>query len=295
MTINIPDSARTAFDGNMQNSTAVELPFPAPPFYILNGNARLEQVGGVHFFGGWACNTDKFQPTIDHWEGRIFPIPGISPAQTILENGTKLDVHAARNLFVAPIGMRQFSTIENAEGRKQRVAPFTKGARPGIQFLCMLGYRDPQKVIQAWAPIMLTASGYQVNHLQDAFSNWNKAIKPLVKKLVPDVDPSAVSNLFWMSIGTFGTERKAITVGIPPRQQTITPVTSYIPENLDEEMLKKLYVGEELAGWMATLSLEAKEWLQVFRNMTPAKPVAETVETQYLDEPPPPPDDDIPF
>ena len=295
MPISVPDSAKTAFDGNMQTNGAVELPFLAPPFYIVNGNARLEQVGGIHFFGGFACNVDKLQSAAESWENRPFPVPGLTATETVLDNGHKLQVHAARGLIVAPIGIRQFLTITSPDGRKQRVAPFTKGARPGIQVLCVLGYKDENKVIQPWAPIMLTASGYQVNHLGDAFSNWNKAIKPLVKKLVPGIEPSSIMNLFWMSVGTFGKERKARTVGAGQQQQTITPVSAYIPESLDEKVLETLYVGEDVAGWMAELSGLSKEWLQVFKNLQASKPV-EQIEHDNIEEPPPPEDEyNVPF
>jgi len=294
MSIQVPDSAKTAFEDNMQTSGAVELPFLAPPFYIVNGNARLEQVGGIHFYGGWACNVDKLQTAAESWNDRLFPIPGLTATETILDSGQKLQVHASRNIFVAPIGIRQFSTITAPDGRKQRVAPFTKGARPGIQVLCVLGYRDPNKAIQPWAPIMLTASGYQVNHVGDAFANWNKAIKPLVRKLVPGVEPSSILNLFWMSIGTFGKDRKTRTVGGGQQQQIITPVTSYIPDTLDEESLSSLYVGEEIAEWMVELSNLSKDWLQVFKNLT--TPKVEQVDSHELDmQEPPPPEDDIPF
>src|SRR5262245_7052581 len=114
----IPDKAKDAFEGNMQTSGAVELPFAVAPFYIVNGNARLEQVGGIHYFGGWAVNVDKLQAAAETWEDRPFPIPGIVETETILESGQKLKVYAARSLFVAPIGMRQFSTLSSPDGRK---------------------------------------------------------------------------------------------------------------------------------------------------------------------------------
>jgi len=295
MSIKISEKVTGAFDGNMQSSSAVELPFACPPFFVSNGDARLEQAGGVHYFGGWACSTEKLQIASESWEDRPFPIPGLTQTDIIVKKNQKLQVLASRNILVAPIGVRQFSTITADDGRKQRVAPFTKGARPGIQVLCILGYKDANKAIQPYMPVMLTASGYQVNHTQDAFANWNKAIKPLIKKLLPNVEPSKISNLFWMSIGTFGTKPNFVSVGKGDQGNTITPISAYIPETLDEKVLETLYVGDDVSEWMADLSALAKDWLQVFRNMTPAKPVTEPEEPHDFDQEPPPPEDDIPF
>jgi hypothetical protein len=294
MTIKVPENAKTAFDGNMQTSSAVELPFSAPAFFIVNGNAQLQQVGGIHYFGGWACGTEKLKEAADSWENVTFPVRGLTPTETIVQSGQKLPVYASRSLLVAPIGIRKFSTIKDPSGQKRRVPPFTKGARPGIQVVCMLGYKDENKNIFPWAPIILTANGYQTNNVQGAFSNWNKAIKPLVQKLIPDQKPASVSNLFWMAIGTFGQDR----IQKPAGEKFITPVSCYIPENLDEKILESLYVGEEIAEYMADLSEKSREWFQVFN--VPAnsqKLVAEPVEEHdnWDMQEPPPPEDDIPF
>jgi len=294
----IPDKARNAFQGNMQTGGAVELPFPAPPFYVVNGNAQLAALNNFQFFGGWACNTERLQFAAENWEGAIFPIPGIQAAETVLDNGQKLSVHAARSLLVAPIGMRQFSSVfDPATNQTRRVAPFTPGARPGIQVLCVLGYKNEQKIIQHWAPIMLTTKGYQVNNVQKAFVNWQKTIKPIVKKIVPDAEPISVCNLFWMSIGTFGTERKQEMVGGGQQRKPITQISAWIPESLDEATLERLYVGDHVAEWMAELSEQAMEWFKVFENMPqPQRHAQAPVENPDFDlDEPPPPEDDIPF
>jgi hypothetical protein len=297
----IPDRARNAFDGSMQTSSAVELPFPAPAFYIVNGNAQLAALNNFQYFGGFACNTEKLKDAADNWQGAPFPVPGLAAAETALDDGKKLSVYAARSLLVAPIGMRQFSsTFDPNTGQTRRVAPFTPGARPGIQVLCLLGYKDEQKTVQSWTPIMLTTKGYQVNNMQKAFASYQKALKPLIKKSIPDTPPSAIVNLFWMSIGTFGPERKQEVVGAGQQRKPITPISAYIPENMDEKTLEYLYVGEETAEWMADLSEQAQDWLKVFQNMEPAanarsqQPVHPDVEPEFdMDEPPP--TDDYPF
>lgn len=290
MTISIPGKAQTAFQGNMQTSAAVELPFPAPAFYVVNGDAKLSALKNFQFYGGWACNVEKVREASEHYSNVPFPIPGYQQVNMLSDDGKAYDVFASRSLIVAPIGMRQFSTIKDESGRKKRIAPFTKGARPGIQVLSMMAYRDDQKQIIPWAPILLTANGYMVNHIQKAFTSWQKAIKPFVSKLVPGAT-NDILNLFWMHIGTFGPERKAEPAG----EKMITPVSAFIPEDLDEKKVENMYVTEPIAEFMADISLQAQEWLKVFSNMQAAQKNQPHEEEIHASDEPPPPDDDIPF
>lgn len=290
--INIPTSAMNAFEGNMRTGSAVELPFSAPPFFIVNGDGKLATLKNFQYYGGFACGASKVKDAAENWKDVPYPIPGLNEYNLHLEDGTQIDVLGGRALMVAPIGIRQFSTKKEANGRKTRVAPFTPGARPGLQALCLLGYRDESKNFHAWAPILITASGYQVNHVQKAFDTYRKAIKPFVKKLVPDATES-VLNLFWMYIGTFG-ERHQESVGNGRGTKQITPIVSYIPEDLDSAKVENMYVGAELAEFMAEKSEEASEWLKVFANMQPPAKPATQPETGFMDEPPLP-EDDIPF
>lgn len=285
MSFKIPEKAKNAFDGNMNTKGTVELPFPAPAFYIVNGNAQLAALQNFQYYGGWACNVDKVKEAADHWDNTIYPIPGLQETQIVMDNNQQLNVMAARSLVVAPIGLRQYSsTFDQATGQTRRVAPYTPGARPGMQVLCVLGYRDQSGAIFHWAPILLTAKGYQVNNLQKAITNWQKAIKPVLKKMVPETPPSSIANLFWMSIGTFGKERKQDLVGTG-QKKPITPISVFIPDVIDETLLGKLYVGEAMAEFMADISDQAKEWLQAFNGLEPvtAKAAPATVE---MNEPP---------
>lgn len=292
MPINIPASARTAFDGNMNDRATVELPFPCPPFFIINGEESLEELKSILYFGGWACTTEKLQAASEHWKDAPFPIPGFVKMNHKVK-GNKIEVLAARSLALSIIGIREYSTIKDETGRETRMAPYTKGARPGIQVLGVLGFRDENKAIRPWAPVMLTAKGYQVNHIKDAIRNYRKAIKPFVKKLVPDATDSML-NLFWMYLGTFG-EFNAVPVGKGSDSQFITPIQTYIPEDLDETKVENMYVGEGMALFMSDLSSQAQDWLSVFTKLAANQKASVPVnDPEYIDEPPPP-EDEISF
>jgi len=293
MPITVPDTAKGAFDGNMQSSAKIELPFNTPPFWIVNGKPAMKSIGGVGYFGGWACEGKKLEAARESWENIPVPPPNLTSDEIALDNGDLLQCYTARAAYFATIGVRMFSTV-SVNGETRRVAPFTPGARPAIQVLALMGYKDENKVIQPWVPVLLTAKGYQVNHLRKAVDTWTNTVKPLLKRMGMD---GLHPGLFWAAIGTFGNERKQELVGGTNNRKPITPVQVYIPQNLDEAMLEALYVGPSVAEFMATTSAQAKEWLHAFDNL-PQAPKPETAHQDYGEPPidePPPPEDDIPF
>jgi hypothetical protein len=296
MTIQIPGKAQNAFDGSMRTRSAVELPFPAPAFYIINGNPDLEALNNSLYFGGWACSNENIKKATEKWDVPE-KIPNLYEVKRTDGSGQPYYIQSARSIAFAPIGMRMYS-VADVNGVERRVAPFTKGAKPGMQVLGMLGYKNQEKQLQAWSPVMLTASGYQVNHVQKSFETWRKAITPHVKKLVPDFSDS-VLNLFWMYIGTFG-ERKQVPAGQPRGgvQKYVTPITAFIPDELDEKKVENMYVGAPLAEFMADLHEQADEWLKVFSKMQQAAQAGNSSTHEDFvpfEEPPFQPEDDIPF
>jgi hypothetical protein len=287
MTITVPSSAQGAFAGNMNTSQKIELPFIAPAFYILNGDANFEELKNVMYFGGWAVSKENIKTASEQWQDCPFPIPTLAEKDLRPKSGPAIQSFVSRSLIVAPIGMREFSTIKE-NGQTKRIPPFTKGGRPAIQVLAMLAYLgEDKKTITPWAPVMLTANGFQVNHVKRAFTDWKNAIKPFMTTIAPGV-PEDVTNLFYMNIGTFGTVRKDETHG----ESTITPITAFIPEGLTAAQVEGRYVGDDMAVFMADMANKAREWLKAYKSQ-PAQPQQATA--AYTHEDPPPPEDDIPF
>jgi len=286
MPISVPSSAQGAFNGTMQSGQKIELPFPAPPFNILNGDPKFEELQNIMYFGGFDSSIQNLKAAVEQWENCPFPIPGFTEKE-LTKDGKKVPSVISRVLIVAPIRMRQFSKYTDPVTKKvKRVAPFTKGARPALQVLAYLAYLNESKTVTPWAPILITATGYQVNHVTKAFSDWKKAIQPFMNDIAPGM-PSDVTNLFWMRIGTFG---KAAHFE-PHGESIITPVSSYIPDDLTAAKVESQYVGNDMAEFMASLVVQSDEWANAYRNATPATAVNEAVH----DEPLPPPEDDIPF
>lgn len=288
MPISVPQKAQGAFKDNMDAGNKIELPFPAPAFYILNGDAKFEEMKNIMYYGGWAASIANVKAAAEQWENCPYPIPGFAEKDLKQKTGSTPSV-LARSLCVAPIGMRMFSTIKGADDKIKRYAPFTKGARPAIQVLVYLAYLTEEKKIMPWAPIMLTARGYQVNHVQKAFTDWKKAITPFMKDIAPGM-PADVTNLFWMHIGTFGTEFKAEQHG----ESSITPVKAFIPDDLDATKIEGRYVGDPVAEFMADMAAQSEDWLTAYSKLAPAQ--AGPADDADVDQTPPPDmDEDIPF
>jgi hypothetical protein len=285
MPIQVPSAAQGAFNGTMQSSSKVELPFPAPAFYVLNGDPKLEELKNIMYFGGFAASVANVKSAAEQWENCPYPIPGFAE-KDLTQGGKKVPSVLSRALIVSPIGMRQFSTITDPSTKNvKRVAAFTKGARPALQVLVYLGYRGEDKAIRPWAPALITAKGYQVNHIQRAFSDWKKAIQPFMGDIAPGM-PADVTNLFWMHIGTFGQTANFEQHG----DSQITPVSAFIPDDLDAKKVENLYVGDGVAEYMASLVVQSQEWREAYKNITPATAMVDEQASVEI-----PPEDDIPF
>lgn len=289
MSINIPQKAQ-ALSGGMQTRQTIELPFPAPAWYVINGNADLEDLKNSLYYGGWACSVENVKKSSEKYHDLPFPIPGTYEVKRRDDKGNPYQVLTSRSLVFASIGMRMFS-VAKINGREQRVAAFTKGASPSLQVLGILGYKDEKKQINPYAPVMLKASGYQVNHVRDAFNKWRKAITPHVKKIAPNADLDAALNLFWLHIGTFG-ERHQVEAG---HGKFITPITAYIPDELTEAQVENMYVGDPMAEFMADIKIQADEWLKAYQQPEKVVAVDVTAAHEEWSDEPPPPEDDIPF
>lgn len=289
MTLKIPNKAQGAFQENMDGQNKIQLPFPAPPFYVLNGDANFEELGGVQYFGGFGASEQNVKAASEQWENCPYPIPGFQEKE-LKQDGKKIRSIVSRSVVVAPIGMRLFSTIKGEDGKIRRFPPFTKKARPSIQVIAYLGYLNENKQITPWAPIMLTAKGFQVNHISDAFRNWKKAITPFMADIAPGM-PSSITNLFWMNIGTFGPNPKFE----PHGESSITPVGAFIPDDLDAKKVENRYVGESVAEFMADLASQSQDWISAYNKPGSDVQDDEPVAGNGSYEPDLPPEDDIPF
>jgi hypothetical protein len=249
--------ARKLGDG-MRFGDAVELPFPVIYLWALSGQASYKAQGNALYYGGFACKADAMaeineQQTLDIPEGWKQVTIGS-------RDGQEFEAFVTRSVLVAPFSKRISWLLDG-----QRSPEYVDGGRRHIQVLAYLAEKkgtngDSQYI--PWGPVVLTAKGYQAKHLTDALQRWEKASSYIRRKVAPGIPAWC----FYLALGTFGKERLAVNVGKPGAQSPITPITSYIPDNLDEKQLAKLFVGNDVASIMADLQDNAQEWLSAWQQ-----------------------------
>lgn len=285
-TITLDPQLTEKLNNGMRSGDVIELPFPVIYIWALNGQATYKSQASAApalYYGGWACKADDALLVAEH-SGLTVPADWKRVAMAS-RDGNEIDAFVMRNVIVAPIAKRESWLLD-----MQRSPHYVDGARRHVQALAYLAEakgENGNKAIIPWGPVVLTAKGYQAKNLLDSFRQWDKGTASLRSKIAPGVP----SWCFYLSIGTFGKERQAVNVGKSGAQSPITPISAYIPDDLTEERITRLFVGQEVAGLMADYMDQAAEWLRAWKA-----PVEETYgpaggeispEPEYVD--------DIPF
>ena len=252
--ISLPDGVN-AIDNPLAGGDRVTLPFKAPSLYWHNGQAQVaKDASGALFLGGWWANAEE----IESLSGPL-PEKFIQETWTNREGGT-YDVFAARSILVAVIASRfRWTTKKDAQGN-------VTGNTSQKQVLCYMAYSEVDrktkaKLILPWGPVVLAFKGLAGTWLDSAFKAHEKGITEIRKEIAPNVPWP----YFYAILGTFGNDRVQEMVG-KVQKSPITPPLAYVPEKLDAATLATLYVGENVAGFMGDLKVNAQEWLDDWKS-----------------------------
>lgn len=250
--ITLDQNTINKLNNGMASSEAIQLPFPAPFLWAVNGQPGYKQVGGALYYGGWACKAEDLS-SICRTAGIAAPStwkPGVMSSR----DGGEFEVFHTRSVIIAPIAKRESWLIDN-----KRVAYYVEGSRRHLQVLAYLAVKNGQ-AMEPWGPVVLTAKGYQAQNLSKAFNFWDKATVVHRNKIAPGVPAWC----FYLAIGTFGDQRQVVQVGKSGAASPITPIGAYVPENMSEAMVESLYVGV-IATIMADYQDRASEWLGAWK------------------------------
>jgi hypothetical protein len=266
----------------MTSTDRIELPFPAPYLYVINGQVSYKAQNNAQYFGGWATDAVKLDEIT---QSNPVNVPaGYQRVTMAGKEGNEYDAYITRSVLVAPIAKREAWYLD-----KQRQPHYVPGARHAVQILAYLAERikgsNTNLVTHPWGPVVLTPKGYQASFVLNAiYKDWEKGTAEIRNRIAPGVSPY----LFYIAIGTFGQERKQVMVG-KQSQSPVTPMSCYLGDKLSDAMVEGLFVGEEVAEVMVDLKNKAAEWLKAWNNTDEV--TTENGETQ-------PPDnysEDIPF
>lgn len=251
----------------------VRLPFEAPNFYFLNGNAdanlikRLEKAGQPippELFGGWAVDSEVFEEAVQEY-GDLSGLDLHLLEQTNREN-KEYAIYFSRYLFLAPISYRE-SWIKDENGASLRRSKYFDGARRHVQMLALLAKKEGEAYLP-WGPAVLTTKGFQALKLLGAAKEWETQTAKARKEYAPKIPPWA----FWMALGTFGKAIETEMVGKKGAQSPITPLKVAAVRDFTLDLLKKLYVGKEAMSQMVAYLNDAHDWLDAWKQQEVSQP-----------------------
>lgn len=264
----------------MDMSGAINLPFAAPYIWVKNGDTRMKQQGGIHYFGGWASNQLDFDAVLQD-TSRSLPA-GFAKTELVTENGDSIPVYAARNVLFAPIATRRAWVKDRV-----RQSDYFDGARQHVQMLVYLAEKRGEKdhtEYAPWGPAVLTAKGFQAQNLINAVGAWEKHTRNIRTEIAAGIP----AYFFYLSAGTFGSEIKTKSVGGGNAKSTITPIEPYLSDKISAELMTKLFVGDIVAALMVDLQAQANEWLTAWKT-----PSIDTLGHDRVDSDIQPPDNNL--
>lgn len=238
---------------------AINLPFPVVYIWVKNGEAKLKDKKGIHYFGGWASNREDMDALIKE-TGRELP-GGFVATDLIAEDGSTIPVYASRHVIFAPIAARRAWVGKD----KMRQAEYFEGARQHVQMLVYLAERRGDKdhaEYVPWGAAVLSAKGFQAQNLLSAVGAWEKHTKAIRTEIAAGIP----AYFFYLSVGTFGAEIKQKSVGGGDAKSSITPIEPYLPDPVPASLMEKLFVGDIVAALMVDLQMQAKEWLTAWKT-----------------------------
>jgi hypothetical protein len=250
----------------MTFGSAIELPFIAPPVWVVNGDPRLRAMATVApalFFGGWSANLEDVKSAGEEYRVDHYPTGFVEAEMTSRDNKPLKNV-VSRVVIVAPFGVRKSWITKD----KTRYTQYVAGSRQHIQVLAMLASKEEGKYLPFY-PILLSAKGWQASHLEKALSTWQSKTASVRSKIAKASSaPDIPANMFWSAIGTWGQEPKVENVGAGNEKSPITPVSAFIPKEITEEGLEGLFVGKAVIEDMLDLKRQAKDWLSAWSHLT---------------------------
>jgi len=280
--INLDQNLAKKLDLGMRSGDNAELPFPVVYIWALNGQPSYRSQGGALYYGGWASKSEDLQSMMDQVG---LTVPQDWKQVTIASrDGGEFEAFTTRSVLVAPIGKRESWLVDG-----KRSPDYVEGGRRHLQVLAYLaeakGSNGARQYVP-WGPVVLTAKGYQARNLLDAFAKWEKATAQIRWKAAPGVPAWC----FYMALGTFGKDRQAINVGKPGAQSPITPVSAYIHDRFNEELMASLFVGNDVAAIMADLQDQASDWLKAWKQNVLEPQIEEFTSLPFPSE-----EEEIPF
>ena len=250
-----------------RDTEGVRLPFAALYIHVINGDPKLKDSKcPAQYFGGFSADADRMGEMVDL--GEVDGLPGGWTAYTGVSGDKEWNALGSRSITVAVIKGRQSWLDKTGFTRFPNYT--ATNTRRHLQYLGALAVGG-----NFYAPVVITAKGFQAQRVIEAADGWKRAIRPCLKELNATTLPRSA---WWISLGTSGDKPEFETVG-REAQNRITPIRAILPAGkLEAEMVKALFVGAQNLRRFAEMYEQAKDWLEAWK--TPVAPQPESRDEQ---------------
>lgn len=264
MSISLSGDVANRLQDGMQIGGGAQIPFVAPTVFFKNGNAQLKALNNALYFGGWMMKDLDMEETVRAYNREKHPV-GWTQAEVSPRDGDAFSGYITRHVVIAPIAMRSAWRHKDTGIFYPEGGDYVSGTRHVAHVLVYLAEKiieGKETYYQPAFPAVLSARGFQVNYLKSAFQAWNKYTAPARKQFAPNVPAWC----FYLALGTFGNEFKPVMVGKGTQKSPVTPIVPFLPEKITEDTLNVLFVGEGVAGQMADMIEDSKEWINAWKT-----------------------------
>ena len=244
--IKLPDNIKPAQQVFTSDFQYVELPFPYLRLSWNNGNQHASKIEKAKYFGGFQRGEDHIQEDLLKMQMETVPSYFSEPTEWTSEEERNYQARSSRYLYAAPL----IAKVDWYKSKDRTSGEERLGHR--LDFLVYLANIEEQQV-RPWGPAVISSHGYAASGIEDAFKDWAKDSRDARKEFAPGIDPI----FFYHVVGTFGDKR----ITRPAGEKKVIVLCQYNhPETWTEEILNKLFVGEDIAAVLVDLQIQAKEW-----------------------------------
>lgn len=240
------------FDANVNDDHGENISRPAIRFHrgdLLNANPLLKA-------GCFQLPVEHFGSIVgDAWENILVPHAG----------GVSVNSYLLPKIHLAVLGFqKRWFVFKN--NRTEYLSHYQDGAKGRLRLMGIckelyeLGYEEP---------ILVTTSGMNSKHLEDAFKRFKADVITTAARLARRRFPAYA---FWMPL-VVGPKQ------VVKQSQYITPPELDLNGSINQEVLETLFVGDEVLALAAAYWDEAQLWAQQGKPAQQAEPEPATEET----------------
>jgi len=221
-------------------SDGIQLPYVAPLAWWTNKRSNNKD-DGVDYFGGWAMKLDDYDAGVREY--------GVLPNWYDDGDGGNIgQLKTCRSVLVAPFGARK-RWMDKEKGDRKTGTHLLQ--------LAYIAYIDNDRKVIPWGPMILSMKSTTAMAYDKLVAEWAGSTYAARQEFAGGAPP----HFFFMPLGTFGKEPVLTEVGKAPNTSKVTHPQVFQYGEFGEKQIDYLYVGNQVAGYMAEFKAQSLDWL----------------------------------